>query len=110
MAEHSAFDFIAATVTEDMPYVQNMFISELNDQINGFIDVKKRSKKGFLVIFTNRPLGITHMDDWRWRAFAEARTRLVNEWVATFTDVAEAAKAVRELIYYYKRQLYPVSK
>jgi acyl-CoA synthetase (NDP forming) len=104
MSQHDTFDFIVTTVTEDMPFARDFFIEEINVQTDGFIKAKKGSEKGFAVVFTPRPTGIAEMDGWRWRAFAEARTRLVEAKIASFANVSDAAKAIGGLINYYQRR------
>ena len=104
MSKHPNFDFIVGTVTEDVPFIKEQVINEITDDVEGFIKTKKGSDKPFLVIYTDRPLGIKQIDDWRWRLFAETRTRLMDEQVAIFTNIDQAAKAVRELIFYYQKR------
>jgi acyl-CoA synthetase (NDP forming) len=101
MGQSSAYDILVATLTEDMPFAKDMFLSELNMQVDGFIQAKKKLQKAFAVIFTDRPIGIKHFDDWRWRAFAESRARMIEERIPIFNNINEAATAVRELVAYY---------
>ncbi|MFC1971760.1 hypothetical protein ACFLV0_07585 [Chloroflexota bacterium] len=49
-------------------------------------------------------LGISDMEQWRYRALAQMRTRFVEERVPFFATNDGAAKAVRELINYYRRR------
>jgi acyl-CoA synthetase (NDP forming) len=104
MGHHPVFDFIVATVTEDLPFAREAFLSQLSGDTEGYLKIKEGMRKAFLVIFSDRPLGIDQLDDWRWRAFAECRTRLVNSKIPVFTNINQAAKAVRELINYYNNR------
>lgn len=44
------------------------------------------------------------MDDWFWRELGKIRTRLVEEGVPFFPNADTAAKAINELIGYYRRR------
>jgi acyl-CoA synthetase (NDP forming) len=103
MSQNDTFDFIVATVTEDMPFARDYFLEEINVQTDGFIKAKRGSQKGFAVVFTPRPMGAADMDHWRWKGFAEARTRMLNEKIASFATVSDAAKAIDRLINYYQQ-------
>ena len=104
MGKNPSFDFIVATVTEDLPFAKEAFLNQLSGDTDGYIKIKEEIRKAFLVIFSDRALGINQMDDWRWRAFAECRTRIVNSKIATFTNIDQAAKAVTELISHYNKR------
>ena len=71
---------------------------------SSYIKISKECDRPFFVIVRDRPLGISEMDGQRHRVYAQARTRLVEEHVPFFTAVAQAARAVKELINYYRRK------
>lgn len=104
MARHPDFDFIAAIMNENFPFGKEHFINILIPRVEEYIRISKECDKPFLVIFTDRPLGFSEMDDWRWRIMAQMRTRLIEEHVPFFSTIDEAAKAIRELTAYYLRK------
>jgi len=104
MTKHPHFDFIAANVGEDHPFWKDHFIQEITANVEGYIQVAKTGYKPLLAIFNAHSLGIGEMDSWRYRTFAQLRTRLIEEHVPFFTSVDQAAKAVTELINYYRRK------
>ena len=104
IVKHPAFDFIAADAEEDPPFSESVFIQHLKEDMEGYINTSKKSRKPFLIIFDERSPGIKDMDSYIHRTRAELRTRLVKERLPFFPSVAEAALAVKELITYYHRR------
>ncbi len=104
LSKHPDFDFIAANVTEDYPTEKETFLQALKAEVEGYIQIHRASRKPFILIQGFRPYDAAQMDNWEQRALAEMRTRCLEEKLPFFTDVDQAAKAVRELINYYKRK------
>lgn len=104
MAKHPDFDFIVGFVGEDRPLGKEPFIALMTSDIEGYIKVSKECNKPFVVIFGDRPLGAGEMDSWRYRTYAQLRTRLIGEGIPLFPTVEQAAKTVKELINYYQRK------
>lgn len=104
MSKHPAFDFIVGTVTEDYPFAKEFFLEALTGDVEGFIKIKKESSKPFLLIYSDRPLGVEQFDGWEHRRHAELKTKCVEAKVPMFSNIDLAAKAVKELINYYNRQ------
>ena len=103
-AEHPAFDFIAADAEEDPPFSQETFVSHLMEDLEGYIKIHRQCNKPFLVIFDERSPGVTEMDSYIYRTRADMRTMLLKENLPFFPSVDEAARAVSELISYYRRR------
>ncbi len=105
MARHPDFDFICANVAaEDHPFHQETFASWIAGNVEGYIKLHKESPKPFFLIFNDRPVGITGMEQWFWREVGRMRTRLVEEGMPFFPSVDTAAKAINELINHYRRK------
>lgn len=104
MSKHPGFDFIVGTVTEDTPFEKDFFLEKLAEDVEGFIKIKKESSKPFLLIYSDRPLGIAQFESWEYRRHAELRTKCVEASVPFFTSIDQAARAVKGLINYYNRQ------
>ena len=104
IARHPVFDFIAADAEEDPPFDKEPFIRELTNNIDAYIKIGKNCQKPFLIVFDERSVGIKEMDSYIYKTRAELRTRLVKEGLPFFPGVDEAAKAVNELITYYRRR------
>jgi acyl-CoA synthetase (NDP forming) len=104
IVKHPVFDFIAADAEEDPPFAKDAFIQHLVDDMQGYIKIKKECDKPFLVIFDERSPGREEMDHYNYRTRAELRSLLVKESLPFFPSVDEAAKAVKELIAYYRRK------
>jgi acyl-CoA synthetase (NDP forming) len=105
MAKSDDFDFICADVASDEhPLSLENYRKMMNFNIEGYIKLSQESPKPFFLIFNSRPLGIDEMDDERWREAGQIRTRLVKEGVPFFPSVDTAARAINELIDYYRRK------
>lgn len=104
IVKHPVFDFIAADAEEDPPFAKDAFIQHLVEDMQGYIKIKKECDKPFLVIFDERSPGKDEMDHYNYRTRAELRSLLVKEGLPFFPSVDEAAKAVRELITYFRRR------
>jgi acyl-CoA synthetase (NDP forming) len=104
MAKHPDFDFIVAYVGEDYPFNVDTLKKMTFSEIEGYIKVFKGSKKPFFAIVRDRPLGLTEMDGERWRAYAQARTRFLQEGVPFFTSFVSAAKAISRQMNYYQKK------
>jgi acyl-CoA synthetase (NDP forming) len=102
--KHPAFDFIAADAEEDPPFIREAFVQHLREDMEGYVRVRRESRKPFLIIFDERSPGIQDMDSYIHRTRAELRSLLVREGLPFFPNVAEAARAVSELITYYRRR------
>jgi acyl-CoA synthetase (NDP forming) len=104
MAKHPDYDFIVGYVGEDYPFTVDSLKKMMFSQIEGYIKVHKESKKPFFAIVRDRPLGLPEMDGQRWRVFAQARTRFIQEGVPFFTSFVSAAKAIGRQMNYYKNK------
>ena len=104
MSKHPVFDFIVGTVTEDYPFEKEFFLEALSSDVEGFLTIKKESSKPFLLIYSNRPIGIKQLEGWEDRRHAELKTKLVEAGVPFFASVPHAAKAVREMMNFYARK------
>ncbi len=104
MSKHPDFDFIVGTVTEDYPFEQEFFIGALKEDVEGFFKIKKESTKPFLLIYSDRPLGIAQVEGWEHRLHAELKTKCVEQRIPFFANISQAAKAVKEQIAYYQRK------
>jgi acetyltransferase len=104
IVKHPVFDFIAADAEEDPPFDKEPFIQHLTENMEGYIKIGKECGKPFLVIFDERSIDIEGMDSYIHRTRAELRTLLVKEGLPFFPSVDEAAKAINELITYYRRR------
>lgn len=104
MSKHPVFDFIVGTVTEDYPFEKDFFLEALTSDVEGFITIKKESSKPFLLIYSNRPIGIKQLEGWEDRRHAELKTKLVEAGIPFFASVPHAAKAVQEMMNFYARK------
>jgi acyl-CoA synthetase (NDP forming) len=104
ITRHPVFDFIVADAEEDPPFGKEFFIQHLTEDMEGYIRISKECHKPFLIIFDERSPGISEMDSYIHRTRAEMRTRLVREGLPFFPSADEAARAVNELIMYYRRR------
>ena len=103
MAKSDSYDFICANMAGDEhPHSLENYRRVMEEHVDGYIKLYKESPKPFFLIFNSRPLGIKEMDGWRWREIARLRTRLLGAGVPFFPSVDKAAKAINELIAYYR--------
>ena len=104
ITKHPIFDFIATDAEEDPPFGKEFFIQHLTEDMEGYLKISKECDKPFLIVFDERSPGINEMDSYIHRTRAELRTLLVKEGLPFFPSADEAARAVNELITYYRRR------
>jgi acyl-CoA synthetase (NDP forming) len=104
MAKYPDYDFIVGYMGEDFPFNVESLKNIMLGEVEGYIKVFKESKKPFIAIVRDRPLGTPEMDGQRWRVYAQARTRFLQEGVPFFGSFDQAAKAIRVQMNYYKKK------
>ncbi len=104
MATNPAFDFIACDAEEDPPFGEELFVPHLTEDLQGYIEVSQQVDKPFLVVFDERSVTSRESDSYIYTTREEMRTSLVDARLPWFPSVAEAARAVGELITYYRRR------
>jgi acyl-CoA synthetase (NDP forming) len=100
MASSPSFDFIIAEYTDDNPFQQEVWSSVAKIQTEAFINLSRDKLKPLISVVSSgvvNPNGSSHR---RWNMLAEQQARLVDAHIATFSTVAEAAKAIRKFIDY----------
>lgn len=104
MGKHPDFDFFIAQITEDIPSPEPDFVPKANDEFNGYIQVFNARLKPLVLVIGDRSIGIREFDNWRWKLFADMRTKLVEAKVPFFPTIGRAARAIKETIEYNKRK------
>jgi len=104
MAKHPDYDFIVGYVGEDFPFKVETLEKEIMTNAEEYIKVAKQSQKPFFAIVRDRSLGIREFDSLRHKVYARVRTRFLEEGIAFFPSVGQAAKAIKEYIGYCNKQ------
>jgi acyl-CoA synthetase (NDP forming) len=104
MASHPAFDFFACDAEEDPPFGEELFVPHLTEKLDGYIKISKEVDKPFLVIFDERSVTSKEADSYIYTTREKMRASLVEAGLPLFPSVGEAARAVSELITYYRRR------
>jgi acyl-CoA synthetase (NDP forming) len=103
MARHPDFDFLLCNVTEDWNSNESELPGQASSEVDSYLEVHKTGLKPMLVVFGNRSLGTEQMDGWRWRLYADLRSKIRNARIPFYPTVGQAARAAMEVINYYSR-------
>jgi acyl-CoA synthetase (NDP forming) len=104
MSRHPDFDLLIGQITEDIPSGAGDFTQKTLGELEGYLQIFNSGLKPLAVVLGERGLGTTDMDNWRWKLFAEVRTRLVGAKVPFFPTIGRAAGAIKTQIDYYSKR------
>lgn len=96
------FDLIVAQVAEEAPLPEEIWTAIVRMQAEEMINLHGEQLKPLVAVVTDGKFGSGQFQDWRWNTLAEQRARLVAAGVPTYSTVAEAARAVRQVIEYWQ--------
>jgi len=96
------FDLIVAQVAEEAPLPEAIWTAIVRMQAEEMINLHGEQLKPLVAVVTDGKFGSGQFQDWRWKTLAEQRARLVAAGVPTYSTVAEAARAVRQVIEYWQ--------
>ncbi len=103
MAKSPSFDFLIANVTEDFPFSEDTTTRYFRNEVETYIRASKKGLKPLVVVLTDRSLGIEDMNNWRWKLYAELRTKLINAHVPFYPSIGQAVKAIKKQMTYHQR-------
>ncbi len=103
MGDFLNFDLYVVNITEDDPFPKELWKDMADEHFFGIVQLK-REKKPVIVIQGSFEGGREDMELWRWRLLAELRKRIISEKIAVFPSADRACKALKNLIWYYKRK------
>jgi acyl-CoA synthetase (NDP forming) len=100
MAKHDSFDFLIAIMSElhherQKGMSADLYLERFNPEC--------REHKPFLAVIQEKGLGIDNYDNWSWKASCEVRTKLLAAGIPFYPTIGRAAKAVRKMVDYYRR-------
>ena len=104
MALSPHFDFIIAILTEEAPFFEENWRALIRGETEGIIKVFKEQLKPVIAVVNSGEITSDRYQNWRWGFLAEQRAQLVAAHVPTYSTIAEAAKAVRQVIDYWQRK------
>ena len=96
------FDLIIAQIAEEAPLPKEIWTAIVHMQAEEMLNLHREQLKPLLAVVTDGKFGSERFQDWRWKALAEQRGRLVAAGIPTYATVAEAAKAARQVIDYWQ--------
>ena len=102
VARSPHFDFIIVEIAEGNPVSVEMFANMVSKETEGIISLSREQLKPLIAVVGDRKAACDQFQDQRWEVLAEQRARLVAAHVPTYSTVAEAAKAVRQVIDYWQ--------
>ena len=106
----SDYDLVIGNVSMGGPFGKDQLITFVEGQANDVMEVAKKSDKPVAVVLDTAALCIEDFEDWRWRLFAEQRSRFVAAHIPVFSSITEAANTIRKLVDYYQRRKIVSSK
>ena len=102
MARSPHFDSIIAGVSEGNPFPTEMWCDVIRKQTDDIINLAGERLKPLVAVISGGRANFDYLQDGRWKVLAEQRARLVSARIPTYSTVAEAAKAVCQLIDYWQ--------
>ena len=102
LARSPQFDLIVAEIAEEAPLPEEIWTAIVRMQAEEMINLHGEQLKPLVAVVTDGKFGSGQFQDWRWNTLAEQRARLVAAGVPTYSTVAEAARAVRQVIDYWQ--------
>ena len=106
MAGNQNFDFLIANINEGVLLTLSTkegLGARLTEEVEGYLKVKEGSSKPLLTVVGEKSLGADNYNDWSWKLFCEARTRLIAANTPVYPTIGRAAKAARKLLNYYQK-------
>lgn len=100
MAKNSNFDFVIGITIEDAPWHEERHIETISKELESWTDLAKEGCRKLVVVVGDRSLGISEMDNWRWKLYAQVKTELVKAGIPFFSNIHKAAKAMKEFVNY----------
>ena len=104
MAGSSNFDLLVANVTVDAPFEKAEMTSFIRRQVEVIIEIKRKGTKPLAVVLNTGALGVEDFKSWRWKLFAEQKSRLVAAGLPVYPAVGRAAEAICHVANYYRRR------
>ncbi|TRZ96958.1 MAG: hypothetical protein D4R82_00180 [Dehalococcoidia bacterium] len=102
IAESPQFDFIITEMAEDNPFPEDIWSVVVKRQTEAYINVSRKQLKPMIAVVGGGETSYDESKNMRWRALAEQRARLINAGIPTYSTIAEAARAVRQVIGYWQ--------
>ena len=103
MAKDPNFDLVIGITIEDAPWHEKRHIETIKKELNSWTDLAKEGCRKLVVVVGDRSIGISEMDNWRWKLYAEVKTELMKAGIPFFSNIFQAAKAMREFVSYCGR-------
>ncbi len=104
MAANHNYDLLLANISEVPLASREDTPARVENEVKGYTAIKNEYLKPFLVVLSEKSLGIEDYDHWRWRLTGQMRTGLIAAGIPVYPSVKRAARAARKLIEYYQRK------
>jgi len=102
VARSPHFDVIIAEISEGNPVSQEMWTGMVSGETKQFINLSGEQLKPLVAVVGGDKVADDLLQKSRWEILTEARARFIDAHVPTYSTVAEAAKAVRQVIDYWQ--------
>lgn len=100
MVKDPTFDFVIGIMIEDAPWHEERHIEIIKKELSSWTDLAREGFRKLVVVVGDRSLGSSEMDNWRWRLYAEVKTELIKAGIPFFSNIHQAAKAMKEFVNY----------
>ena len=101
LSSEDGFDIWVANLTQDDPLPEDIWEKALAPNFSNSVTAIKKNGKPVICVIETAEIGPAEMENWKWRAIAETRRRLVEHGLAVFPSAERAAKALRRLVHYW---------
>lgn len=96
------FDFIIAEIADGNPIPTEAFSFMIRNEAEQIIKLHQQQLKPVVAVVGVGEITPHRTEGKRWRVLAEQRTRLIAANIPTYSTIAEAARAVRQVIDYWR--------
>ena len=101
MARSHYYDLLSINSSEDSLFNKDEWINFLQSNMDEGIKIHREGLKPVIAVVGNPEIGISQLENYRWRALFRLREQLIREGIAVFSSSGQAAEAIRKLVDYY---------
>ena len=104
MAKSPFFNLIVISPPINAPLPRDEYVKFIRMELEEAYKINREGLKPLIVVLNTGNLGIEDFEDWRWRFFAEEKTRLIAAHIPLYSSSSQAARAISQLVDYYWRR------
>lgn len=101
MAQSRFFDLLSINSSEDSLFNKDAWLVFLRNNMDEGIKIHREGLKPVIAVVGNPEIGISQLENWRWKALFRLREQLIREGIPVFSSPGRAAAAIDKLVNYY---------